>query len=706
MRRLGTRQRSERGAVAILFGVLVIALMMVAALAVDITSQVSKKQSLKNQLDATAVSAGFFLDLGNSSIKDTAAAAWDYYQRNGTTDGLTQSQFYARLDFWCVVSRKQNADGSPGTPARVAPYQIPGTVHQNGVCNPDAVPADSGCVGPKTCFTMSAYQNRDRRWDNTQFSMSCSNTMCAVPCALQAGPDNNWNPGNSSLNSKRISCNTVRVASIKGVPFNFAPAGGIDQGSTGAQVAVACKGSCGSIAPNPMDVVVVADRTPSMSTSERHQLVDGIRSMLAVMTPGLQYVSIGTIARSKTTTRSTTSCPTTYNTSVGGSVDTNATGGLTLPSTNVNAGQWVPLKFYDNYLNAAGAVDDTSVVGRALTCIYNGNSSQGGTSLAAPLKAAARYLIGSPFEANNIDTELNGQARSGEIRKVIIFETDGMPQEWGTESNDTSLGSTTDPMSQWNGVTVINQNVNTTDTQNNVPPGNLGVSPAPPATWKVGTTTYTARYNKVVRTIDDSTTSVLDGGQQACKNFQEVAANAKAQGLLLITIGYDLQSTNLCSGQNTCIGQQGGCPTQDYSVINATYASNILATSGSWSNKERDACRSGSGTRTDPYVHLTSTCKVNVTITYTQLSDTGGNHNVVGPGDQSITDVLAGVAGGNGVPASTSNGCTTTELRAAENGDGDYFFCAASGDDMAPIFVTALSQVSTGVKLLNPGSLW
>ena len=33
--------------------------------------------------------------------------------------------------------------------------------------------------------------------------------------------------------------------------------------------------------------------------------------------------------------------------------------------------------------------------------------------------------------------------------------------------------------------------------------------------------------------------------------------------------------------------------------------------------------------------------------------------------------------------------------------DGDYFFCAASGTDMAPIFKTALSQASSGIKLIR-----
>ena len=45
--------------------------------------------------------------------------------------------------------------------------------------------------------------------------------------------------------------------------------------------------------------------------------------------------------------------------------------------------------------------------------------------------------------------------------------------------------------------------------------------------------------------------------------------------------------------------------------------------------------------------------------------------------------------------------CATAAGRATENSDGDYFFCGASGVDMAPIFKTALSQVSKGIKLIK-----
>jgi len=45
--------------------------------------------------------------------------------------------------------------------------------------------------------------------------------------------------------------------------------------------------------------------------------------------------------------------------------------------------------------------------------------------------------------------------------------------------------------------------------------------------------------------------------------------------------------------------------------------------------------------------------------------------------------------------------CSTTTGRNTENADGDFFFCAASGTDMASIFVTGLSQISQGIRLIQ-----
>ena len=67
-----------------------------------------------------------------------------------------------------------------------------------------------------------------------------------------------------------------------------------------------------------------------------------------------------------------------------------------------------------------------------------------------------------------------------------------------------------------------------------------------------------------------------------------------------------------------------------------------------------------------------------------------------------MTEVLAEAAGGQGIDASTADqNCADATARAAENGDGDFYFCAAQGDDLGALFITALSQVSSGIKLIN-----
>ena len=54
----------------------------------------------------------------------------------------------------------------------------------------------------------------------------------------------------------------------------------------------------------------------------------------------------------------------------------------------------------------------------------NMSNTDQGTTLAAPMKAAAKYLLG--LTANNLG---NLPARTPTPRKVIIFETDGQPNE-------------------------------------------------------------------------------------------------------------------------------------------------------------------------------------------------------------------------------------------------------------------------------------
>ncbi len=76
-------------------------------------------------------------------------------------------------------------------------------------------------------------------------------------------------------------CNTIRLSTSNSIPYYFAPVIGINTGNTGAVNAASCKGACGA-ASSPLDVVLVLDRTGSMTRRRRRQ-----REERRALDPGL-----------------------------------------------------------------------------------------------------------------------------------------------------------------------------------------------------------------------------------------------------------------------------------------------------------------------------------------------------------------------------------------------------------------------------------
>ena len=259
------------------------------------------------------------------------------------------------ITFWCVVA-------SSGAGKTVDAGQVP------GICDP-----------------------------GTTAGARCSTSICAIPCTAVAGH----------------VCNTITVADGRNVPFSFAPVIGIKSGNTGALSANACRGSCGAMSPNPMDVAIVADRTGSMIDTNRNAMVAGIKNTLQTMTQTQQYVALGTIHRSSATPGS---C-------------------ITTPSTTATTGPWIPVPFSNNYTlppaipGTKPPLNTSSTLVSGLNCL---SASSKGTFLASPMKAAARYVLG--LDPNNLSGPGKLPDRSSPARKAIIFETDGQP-------NETSVGA-------------------------------------------------------------------------------------------------------------------------------------------------------------------------------------------------------------------------------------------------------------------------
>jgi hypothetical protein len=475
---------NERGAIAILTAFLTVVMLAMAALGVDIATQVNERQKLHDTIDAAAHAGAYRLpNSGTQANLDALAFA----SNNGLT--VTPS-----VDFFCVVASKL-----VGGIWVVDSSQIPATCY----------PASVG--GSFTGFR-------------------CNTSICSIPCNPAAGD----------------ACNTVRVSATKPVPFSFAPAVGITQpGSTGAVTSVACKGSCGTVPLNPMDIAVVADRTGSMSSGDINAMIAGIKSMFQKMTPSQQFVALGTIGWSAS----------------GAAANCKSMNSPSSPTgPNDATGLWIPVPFSSDYLmpNTTN-INTTSPLVQAVNCLTNASNT--GTHLAAPMKAAARYLLG--LDANNLGTF---PARTGTIRKAIIFETDGAPNEKYTGGNPA---------------------LNTT--------GGIG--------------------------------STVTNADTACTNLTGVATNAKnaTPGILVVTVAFNaakIDNTDKCS----------------------------TAAGSAW-----------------------------------------------------LVDTLAAAASPAplGGASTANNDCSSVPGRTAENTDGDYFFCAASGTDMAAIFVTAFTQIANGVRLIQ-----
>lgn len=564
--------RDDSGAIALMFAMLAMVLMGIAALGVDFASQVNERQKLQDAMDAGAQAGAYQLPTNAAKSQSDALAFAAAADGEATPD----------VDYFCVVGSV--ASGSLWV---LDVSQIP------GVCNPTSAKAGTSYVG-----------------------IRCGPKICSIPCKPDLGDQ----------------CNTIRLVDSKDVPFTFAKALGIAEGGTGAIDSAACKGSCGTIPPNPMDVAIVADRTGSMNSTDVSAMIAGIKGMLQVMTPSQQYVALGSIGRASS------SAPSTCKSS---------------PSSSTTTGPWVPTPFTTGYLNASGTdVNTSSQLIKDINCLTTSSST--GTSLAAPLKAAARYLLGSSVGASNNLSSLPART-AGTPKKVLIFETDGQPNEAASTGGTASLSSSSDLFSN-------NGSYSSSTVTTGPVPNVVTTTTTTGRGWNKITVNTTTTYN----TTTTTTTNVYDGGQNACNNLKAVAANAKAAGILVITIAYNLGGVT-CDENNP----------NPRSPTSSTTDSNIQVLSDVLTGDVRTIVQ-----------------KVNRTI-----------ENVVwsAPVGANVTDVLAEVASPTtgGAASANNNDCRTSAGRDAENSDGDYFFCAASGTYMASIFKTALAQAGGGIKLIR-----
>lgn len=457
-------RRGERGAVAVVVAISLVMLMASAAIGIDIAKLAYERQTLQNALDAAAAA-------GVMKLPDDPTAAV-LEAKKFASDNMVGAQL---------------GSITPSVALRCV------TSYNTTTRSPDWATVLAVCGISSHSFNV----------------LDCNEEsgICSVPCTTAN------------------HCNTIVVKYDKTVDYSFGPAIGIPTGQTGAIVSAACRGYCGTVAPNPMDVVVMADRTPSMAdgfttrdtwTGDTYStpygslsnMKAGIKDMLGSMDQNLQYVAFGTIALSVPSSSNRVAEPS------GGDAFTDADPYVSCTYWGCDywnpnnkkwhfKGSWVPVGYTNHYTktdsNGVVSVDTSTTLGSSVGQLDISNDqvsypsastgketkSNEGTHLAAALKGAVRYMLNTDPVA---DAGLPKRPEEyGTPKKVIIFETDGSPSEiFNSDSSALSLSNSLD----------------------------------------VG--------------------SAGNGQMKSCDNFTQIASEAKAQGIRLIMIGVGAVNMATC----------------------------------------------------------------------------------------------------------------------------------------------------------------
>ena len=204
---------------------------------------------------------------------------------------------------------------------------------------------------------------------------TCNATICTADCVPDVG----------------IACNTIVLQSEATVPYHFGPAVGVDTGTTPLVLSAAC--NCAVKTKTPVDVMLVVDRTGSMSGIDTVNARAAADSVRKGYNPAEQWMGLGLLGPSQA-----------------GSCIADPAGSIGTANLPTDLRRWVPVPLSgigaplnENYTLAG------STMAQAIGCYTNSGT---GTDLSDPVTTAAYELI------NN--------GRTG-VAKGIILETDGQP---------------------------------------------------------------------------------------------------------------------------------------------------------------------------------------------------------------------------------------------------------------------------------------
>lgn len=247
------RARGERGQVLVLFTLAIVFIMLSAAIVVDLGVLRNNRQTLANAFDAGVLAGGTLLPVDGCTDPQQASVACAHRNTAAVTairtriqttvgenyPGIATSDY--TITYFCLI-------GVDGTGAPFISRDVP------DVCN------------PRNALGHAPTASDFRGAGSTRFS-ACD----------------------PSLGDK---CNAVRVTGAIDTEFSFSRVVGIQSGIAVAS-STACNGPCGQAPAVPVDLVVLIDRTASMSSTDVQNTRDAARAVLGVYDPAQQRIALG-----------------------------------------------------------------------------------------------------------------------------------------------------------------------------------------------------------------------------------------------------------------------------------------------------------------------------------------------------------------------------------------------------------------------------
>jgi Flp pilus assembly protein TadG len=247
----------ERGQIIVLFTVAFVLILGVAAVVIDLGLLRTDSARLQNALDAASLASAHSMPATPSNVASINGTAMRYLNQNFSGTWSLQP-----ITYRCVI----------GLNTRVTPA-VPRVTDMPSACNVSFAANSS--------------------------SWRCTGTVCWAPC--------------DPVHNATDVCNTIVLAANATRAFSFGRAVGVssgttqgsnsgaDGGSAGNLMSAACTGLCGSPPTAPLDVVLIVDRTGSMSAA-MGSLRTASNAVLQAYDPTIQRVAFGALGPSTPST--------------------------------------------------------------------------------------------------------------------------------------------------------------------------------------------------------------------------------------------------------------------------------------------------------------------------------------------------------------------------------------------------------------------